>query len=111
MEEKYNKKSIWGSWWEPIRKWFYPAWLAYETSIRFYEYSLSVYHYFLSEHHCIARYVGQLGAQALNVFCTLSTFAICTLFLTLPACFVLFHFFKADNLTNTRWEEKVKMIF
>jgi len=34
-EQNLQLKSIWGKWWEPIRKWFYPAWLIYETTVRF----------------------------------------------------------------------------
>ncbi|MBW1298404.1 hypothetical protein GBO31_23090, partial [Aquimarina litoralis] len=45
MEEHSSKlKSIWGQWWEPFRKWLYPLWLLYETTIRFYEYALYTYY-------------------------------------------------------------------
>lgn len=111
MEDKHIKKTIWGSWWEPMRKWFYPVWLAYELSLRFIDYSYSVYQYFSSEQNCIANCLGQLGTHVLNVFCTLSMFVVCSIFLTLPACYAMFHFFKADNLTSTKWEANAKMIF
>ncbi len=104
-------KSIWGKWWEPIRKWFYPAWLAYETLIRFYDYSLSVNSYFTNQQDFIAFYIGDIGAQILNVFCSVSTFALCTIFLTVPACFVLYKFFKAKKLTGTQFENKIKPFF
>ncbi|MCK0132570.1 hypothetical protein MWU59_13755 [Flavobacteriaceae bacterium F08102] len=44
MEEQ-NKQltSILGKWWVSIRKWFYPAWLIYETTVRFYDYSEATY--------------------------------------------------------------------
>ncbi|MFD2033587.1 hypothetical protein ACFSKL_02235 [Belliella marina] len=111
--EEYNKqqRSIWGKWWVPIRKWFYPAWLLYETSIRFYDYGQSVHHYFIGQQDAIASYIGKIGVQVLDVFCSVATFAICTIFLTVPACFVLYKFFKTENLTGTPFEEKMKTIF
>lgn len=98
MEEK-NKQihSIWGKWWEPIRKWFYPAWLIYETSYRFYEYSISTYNYF-----------GETGNHVLAITTSIATFIICTAFLTVPTCFVLYKFFKIDDLTKSLFEEKMK---
>ena len=112
MEEKNNQlKSILGKWWEPIRKWFYPAWLIYETSIRFYEYAQSFHNYFIIQHDYITPYIGEIGAQAIDVFCRVATFSICTFFLTIPACFVLYKFFKTENLTGTQFEEKIKFYF
>lgn len=109
MEEmNIQLKSIWGKWWEPIRKWFYPLWLAYETSFRFYQYALSVQTYYKEQHGDMARYLGEFGSQFLGVFCAVGTFAICTAFLTVPACFVLYRFFKSANLTSTPLEAKLK---
>lgn len=112
MEEN-NKplKSIWGQWWEPIRKWFYPAWLTYETSIRFYDYTQSVHKCFIEQEDYIASYMGEIGTQALDIFSSVATFAICTAFLTVPACFVLYKFFKTENLTGTQFEQKLKTFF
>lgn len=101
MEEK-NKQihSIWGKWWESIRKWFYPAWLIYETSYRFNEYSISVYKYF-----------GETENHTLAITASIATFIICTAFLTVPTCFTLYKFFKIDNLTNSLFEDKMKRFF
>lgn len=106
-----QKKSIWGAWWVPHRIWFYPSWLIYETSSRFYDYSQGVHHYFENHQDNITPYVGGIGAQTLNIFCSGATFAGCSAFLTVPACFVLYKLFKEDNLTNTRFEEKMKRLF
>ncbi|WPR75755.1 hypothetical protein [Algoriphagus sp. NG3] len=112
MEEN-NKlpTSIWGKWWEPIRKWFYPGWLAYETSVRFYDYSQSAYHFFTRQQDFIAVYIGKIGNQTLTVFSSVATFAVCTAFLTIPACFALYQFFKTENLTGSPFEEKFKPWF
>ncbi|MEW7280149.1 hypothetical protein ABW636_16265 [Aquimarina sp. 2201CG1-2-11] len=111
--EKNNKQlqSIWGTWWEPIRKWFYPAWLLYETLVRFYEYTQSVYHYFLMEQEYTTPYIGEIGTQTLAIFYSVATFVICTAFLTVPTCFILYKFFNTDNLTGTRFELKMKRVF
>ena len=113
MIEKHKsyQKSIWGQWWVPVRKWFYPAWLVYETSLRFYDYTKGVHQYFTERQCDIAVHIGRTGAQVLNTFCSTVTFAGCTAFLTIPACFVLYHFFKADNLTATNLENKLKRLF
>lgn len=112
MEDKNKQlKSILGNWWKPIRKWFYPAWLLYELTVRFYDYSIGVYNYFIDQQDCFASYVGEVGTQTLAVFCGVTTFIIYTVFLTVPACFVLYKFFKTENLTNTRFEEKMKKYF
>ncbi|CAM1368583.1 conserved hypothetical protein [Tenacibaculum litoreum] len=108
---KQQLKSIWGKWWEPIRKWFYPAWLIYETSIRFYEYALSVHIYFKNPQNNIASYIGEASTQILGIFCSLSTFIICTVFLTIPTCFILYKFFKTKNLTGSQFEATLKPIF
>ncbi|AUP80676.1 hypothetical protein [Flavivirga eckloniae] len=107
--EKNNKqsKSIWGKWWTPIRKWFYPAWLIYEVTIRFYDYALAVHSYFMEQQN----YLGEIGALILAVFCSVVTFIICTFYLTIPACFILYKFFKEDNLTKVRFEERIKRFF
>ncbi len=104
-------KSIWGKWWAPIRKWFYPAWLIYETSVRFADYGQSVHTYFIKQQDYLGSYIGEIGAQSLALFCSMITFVICTLFLTVPACLILFNFFKVINLTRTRLEERLKPIF
>ena len=107
--EKNNKqlKSIWGKWWESIRKCFYPAWLVYETSIRFYGYGQSVHDYFMMQQE----YVGEIGAQTSAIFFSVATFVICVAFLTLPAAFLLYQFFQIENLTSTLLEEKIKKYF
>ena len=112
MEEKNKElRSIWGKWWEPIRKWFYPAWLIYEVSIRFNDYGNAVHTYFLNRQPQLEAYIGQLGAQSLASFCSIATFTVCTLFLTLPACLILYKFFKVINLTGNPLEERFKTIF
>ena len=107
--EKNNKqlKSIWGKWWASIRKWFYPAWLVYETSIRFYDYGQSVHDYFIIQQD----YIGDIGAATLAIFFSVTTFVICASFLTLPTSFLLYQFFQTENLTSTRLEEKIKRYF
>lgn len=111
--EKYNKKntSIYGKWWQPIRKWFYPTWLAYELSIRFYDYAISIHNYFLEWQNYFTAYIREIGIPILAIFCSLATFIICTAFLTLPTCFVLYKFFALNNLTQTQFEEKIKKYF
>lgn len=107
MEDLNNQqKSIFGTWWEPIRKWFYPAWLIYETSIRFYEYSLGVSNYFIEQQGNI----GELFAQILAITCALATFLICSFYLTIPTCIILYRFFKEDKLTNS-FLYKIKKYF
>ena len=97
MEDLNNQqKSVFGTWWELIRKWFYPAWLIYETSIRFYEYSLGVSNYFIEQQESI----GELFAQILAITCGLATFLICSFYLTIPSCIILYKFFKEDKPTN-----------
>lgn len=84
-------------WWIPIRKWFYPLWLAYETTLRFYEYALSAEHYFHT-----------LGYPTLAIISSVISFAFCTVFLTFPACFILYKFFDTSNLTGTSLEARLK---
>ncbi|WP_137401210.1 hypothetical protein [Echinicola rosea] len=103
--------SIWGKWWETIRKWFYPIWLGYETSIRFYDYGQSVYYYLLAQQDQVVPYIGADGTRAMALFFSVATFAICSVFLTVPACFILYKFFEAPNLTSTPVERKLKTIF
>ncbi len=107
--EKNNKqlKSIWGKWWASIRKWFYPAWLVYETSIRFYVYGQSVHDYFIMQQD----FVGGIGAEISAIIFSVATFVICSSFLTLPASFLLYQFFQTENLTSTWFEEKIKRYF
>ncbi|QDH78119.1 hypothetical protein FKX85_03330 [Echinicola soli] len=96
--------SFWG-------KWFYPTWLGYETSIRFYDYGQSVYGYLLAQQDQIVTYVGAFGAEAMALFFGVATFAICSVFLTVPACFILYKFFESPSLTSTLLEGKLKTIF
>ncbi len=110
-ENKIQLQSIWGKWWEPIRKWFYPAWLVYETSIRFYDYALSVHHYFKTQQDFLSAYIGEIGAQILNAFFSFSTFAICSAFLTIPASIALYQYFQVAKATNSPLESKLKTIF
>ena len=37
--------SIWGDKWASVRKWVYPAWLAYEATQRFSYYALNVHNF------------------------------------------------------------------
>lgn len=104
---KLELKSIWGKWWEPIRKWFYPAWLFYETTIRFYDYSFSAYQYFFDQQDSI----GKNLAQALSILGSLSTFVICFAFLTIPGCIALFKFFKSEKTYDTSFERHIKKYF
>ncbi|GEM_PF-1530755 len=113
MIEKHTsyQQSIWGKWWVPIRKWFYPAWLVYETSVRFYEYTKAVHLYFEEQYDHLFSSIGAIGARSLDLLCSAITFTGCTIFLTVPAGFVLYRFFKVDNLTDTRLEARFKKIF
>ena len=110
MEER-NKQlhSIWGKWWVPIRKWFYPSWLLYETSYRFYDYAESVHPYVINQLEGIEVYIKEIGLQILAAISSIATFAICTVFLTVPACFLLYCFFTTKNVTGTTFEGKVKV--
>lgn len=103
--------SIWGTLWEPVRKWFYPFWLIYETSVRFYNYAVGVQVYFSEQHTSISAYIGDVGAYILGLVCSVLTFVICSAFLTLPGSYLLFKLFKVDNLTKSVYEEKLKPIF
>mgnify|MGYP003631819726 CR=1 FL=1 len=112
MEEKNKQlKSIFGSWWEAVRKWFYPTWLLYELSIRFYDYAIAVYNYFIKQQDYLASYIGEIGALISAVFSSVATFIICTAFLTVPACFLLYRFFKTENLSATPFEDTIKKYF
>ena len=107
--EKNNayQKSIFGKWWAAIRKWFYPAWLLYETSIRFYDYALAIYIFFTKQQDLL----GVFSSQLLAVFCGISTFAICSFYLTLPACYVLYVFFKDNTPTAPKLIRRIKPYF
>ncbi|MCG6191287.1 hypothetical protein [Maribellus maritimus] len=112
MEENNKQlESIWGKWWQPIRKWFYPTWLIYEISYRFYAYSISTSQYIENHQENIASYIGEISTQTLAISSSFITFGICTAFLTVPASFILYQFFKEDNLTGTGFEEKIKRLF
>lgn len=108
-ENKHQLKSIWGAWWQPIRKWFYPAWLIYETSYRFYDYAVQV-HQYINHQKIIASYIGEAGTQFVAIFCGLTTFVICTAFLTVPTSFLLYRFFQQETITATRFERKLKRV-
>jgi len=99
--------SIWGKRWEPIRKWFYPIWLFYETTERFYEYALSVYHLFEHQQDDI----GEVTAQVLSIIASVCTFLICFAFLTIPACIALFKFFTSEKTYNAPFERQLKRYF
>ncbi|MFH6604354.1 hypothetical protein ACEZ3G_12755 [Maribacter algicola] len=92
--------SIWGKWWSPIRKWFYPSWLIYETSYRFYDYAVAVH-----------LYLKNIGNEYLALVSGMATFMVCTAFLTVSTSFLLFKFFSVENLTGTRFEERMKPLF
>ena len=111
--EKHKKEltSIWGNWWVPIRKWFYPTWLVSETSMRFYEYAQAVFIYFMDGQNGNLTNSGALWIQILATISGILTFVICTIFLTIPAGLLLYYFFKNLNLTGTQFEEKFKKIF
>ena len=112
MEENNKQlKSIWGKWWEPIRKWFYPTWLLYELTVRFNEYAIAVYNYFIEKQDYFNLYLGEIGTQISAVFCSVASFIICTFFLTVSTCFILYKFFKIENLTDTKFEKKLKTYF
>ena len=112
MEENTNQlKSIWGPWWEPLRKWFYPAWLLYELTVRFYTYALEVYTYFINPTSIVSSLIGAIGTQTIAILSGVITFVACTAFLTLSACFTLYTFFTTFNLTNSRFEANIKKYF
>lgn len=102
-ENKVQLKSIWGQWWEPIRKWFYPSWLCYETTMHFYEYALSVHNYFIN--------FKTFGTQTLAILGGAATFIVCFAFLTVPASIALFKFFKSEKTYNNPFEKKLKTYF
>ena len=102
-EHKKELTSIWGNWWVPIRKWFYPTWLISETSIRFYEYAQAVFIYFMGGQN---GYLPNSRALGIQIFATISgmlTFVFRTIFLTIPTCLILYYFFKNLNLTGTQF--------
>ncbi|MBC6998625.1 hypothetical protein [Cytophaga sp. FL35] len=109
MEEKQTPPSIWGPWWATIRKWFYPAWLLYETFIRFYGYSSEVQVYLATHLERIA-FMDQRDTQVLATFGGVLTFVVCTISLSLPLCFICYHFFLRSNLTHTLFEKKLKFL-
>ncbi|NMM47631.1 hypothetical protein [Marinigracilibium pacificum] len=112
MEEKNKlQKSIFGKWWKPVRQWFYPTWLLYELTIRFYDYAIAVHNFFIERPDYFASYIGEISTQSLAVFCSVATFIICSAFLTVPACFILYKFFKIELLTDTQFEYKMKKYF
>jgi len=106
-ESKIHLKSIWGRRWEPIRKWFYPAWLFYETTVRFYDYALSAYQYVKIQED----YIGDLAAQVFSISASICTFLICFVFLTIPGCFALFKFFRSETTDNASFESQIKKFF
>ncbi len=105
MEANKNQlKSIWGKWWVPIRKWFYPAWLIYEASIRFYDYAIDLYKYTIG----LQDYIGETSTQILAVFSGIITFVICSFYLTVPASLALFKFFKKEKPISHSFEDRIK---
>lgn len=92
-----QKRTIWGNRWEPLRKWVYPAWLLYELSYRFCQYAMDTY-----------KYIDEISTQTLAVSGAVLVFLICTAFLTVSSCFILFRFFKKENLTQTSFEVLTK---
>ena len=112
MEEKNNpQKSIFGKRWQTVRIWFYPIWLLYELSIRFYDYAIAAQNHFIELQARSALNLGKIGTNTLAMFCSVSTFIVCTAFLTVPSCFVLYKFFKIENLTTSQFEAKLKKYF
>jgi hypothetical protein len=105
---KQTKQSIWGKWWTEHRAYAYPAWLIYEASARFYDYAQWVHNYFEKHYENLTPYLGDIGAHTLDILCSSITFVGCSTFLTIPASLALYKFFKEDNLTNTKLEEKIK---
>ncbi|GGH38748.1 hypothetical protein IA57_04435 [Mangrovimonas yunxiaonensis] len=103
-ENKTVNKSIWGTWWTAFRKWFYPAWLIYETVIRFYDYALGVYHYIILQEQIW----GVKMAQPVALLASSLTFAICFFFLTVPASMALFRYFNTKDLASNSTEQKIK---
>jgi hypothetical protein len=106
--EAFNnqQKSVFGTWWVPVRKWFYPAWLIYETSIRFYEYAFAVGNYFIDQGS-----FGELFAQILAITCGLAAFLVCIFYLTIPACIALYAYFKDDPIMAYPSMYKIKKYF
>lgn len=108
MEDyKEQQKPILGVWWQAIRVWFYPLWLIYETSIRFYDYSLGVHSYFIEQQY----FIGETFSKILAITCGLATFLICTFYLTLPASFSLYKFFKGELPISNPLIHKIKSYF
>jgi hypothetical protein len=111
MEEQSKPiQSVWGKWWMPVRKWFYPTWLTYEASYRFYDYSATVYHYIATQQKSISPFIGTLGTKVLGTISCLATFVICTLFLTIPASYLLYNFLDGKKTTTKRFEQQLKRI-
>jgi len=100
-------KSVWGNWWATKRKWLYPAWLCYETTVRFYDYAYATYPYFINQQDNI----GAVAAQVLAIVASVGTFAICFAFLTIPGCIALFKFFKSEKTYYTSIESQIKKYF
>lgn len=110
-EQNEQRKSIYGRRWEPIRKWFYSSWLIYELSIHFYGYAIAVHNYLIEQQGYFTSRLGEMGTQVSAIFCSVGAFIIYTFFLTVPAGFVLFKFFKTESLTGTELERKMKKYF
>ncbi|KAB2810148.1 hypothetical protein [Phaeocystidibacter luteus] len=100
--------SFLGPYWSAFRKWFYPAWLIYETSIRFIEYASQTQAYVQTN---ITDLLGDSGAEVLSMTCGVLVFLICFLFLAVPGGFILYQFFKKENLSGTLFEQKFKFYF
>jgi len=101
-------KSIWGETWTKLRPYVYPAWLTYELGLRSLKYTKSVHEFLEDNHEIISQHIGRFGNQLINLVSTGATFITTQAFLTIPAGLLLYHFFKKDNITNTRTEERLK---
>ena len=109
--EVQQKQSIWGSWWTSIRKWFYPAWLMYETTYRFYDYALGTYSYIGTYQTGIYSNLGHAAFETFNICCSVLVFVICFVYLTIPGCLVLYKYFDKELGPLSSFEHKLKMIF
>lgn len=82
--------SIYGKAWANFRKWFYAAWLIYETVFRFYDYAHSTYTFTLEQ----TDRFGSLTSEVLATSSGLLCFLICAFFLTVPTTYLIFTFFE-----------------
>ncbi|NVK03444.1 MAG: hypothetical protein HWD92_01420 [Flavobacteriia bacterium] len=104
----FSIPSFFGPYWSKFRKWFYPAWLVYETTVRFLAYSSDVSSYFTAQSDAIAEWSGAVGASIITTSSSVLTFLVCSAFLTVPAAYLLYAFFNTQNLTSSSIESKFK---